>query len=441
MSAAAMYPLLIAILILVNGLFVLAEMALVSSRRARMQAAAERGERGARAALELMDNPSRYLSTIQIVITVSGIVLGMFGETAVAEGLRKWMEEVPALRPHAHAVATVATVTLLTLATLLFAELVPKRLGQMFPEGLARGLAGPMSVVSRVAAPLVAVLTLLTEGVLKLIPFRPRAQDEAAEEEVKALMATGAETGVFHQAEQRIVERVFTLGDQRVKAIMVPRTDIDFLNVNDASARVRVAVATSTHSHFPVCDGSLDKLVGYVHVKDLVKHGLISDEIDLRTLARKPVFIPESATAIKTLEQFQSSGVHLAFVLDEYGVVVGLVTLNDIVKGLLGEATVAGQSQDPMVVKRADGSYLLDGMLGVEELRDLMGVDALPKQDVGGFDTLGGFVLTYLGRIPSTGDAFSFDRYTFEVMDMDRTRVDRVLLTIAREPAQESEEE
>jgi putative hemolysin len=430
------YLFLILILILVNGLFVMAEMALVSSRKGRLQAAAEKGHKGAQTALDLIEHPNRYLSTTQIGITLTSIMLGMFGEASLTEDIGRWLGEYSTIAHAAHSIATGITLVLLTFATLLLAELVPKRLGQINPEGMARMVARPMSWISWISAPLISVLSGLTDLILKLVPVRPASEDHDPQDEVKAILASGAEEGTVGESEQQIVERVFQLGERRVKALMVPRNDIDALDEHDTPHRVRVAVATSSHSHFPVVSGDLDHLVGVVHVKDLVKHGLISDEINLRTLARKPMFVPESATAMRVLEQFKRGGTHIAFVLDEYGVLVGLITLNDLVESMLGEITGAGSSgaPDPLIVRRPDGSYLLDGMVTVAELRQIMGVEKLPGQDVADFDTLGGFVMSYLGRVPSTGDRFSFDRFAFEIMDMDRTRVDRARLTIEPPP-------
>ena len=436
-----MYLLFILILLFINGLFVMAEMALVSSRKGRLQAAADKGDRNARIALDLIEHPNRYLSTTQIGITLTTIVLAMFGEEKLTVDIAAWLAAYPMLAPYIHAIATTITAIVLTFAALLLAELVPKRIGQMNPEGLARAMARPMDWLSRVSSPLIALLSMLTNLILQLVPVRPAHEDHDPQEEVNAILASGAQAGSVHQSEQQIVERVFQLGEQRVKALMVPRNDIDALAENDSLARVRVAVATSSHSHFPVVRGDLDHLVGVVHVKDLVKHGLISDEINLKSLARKPMFVPESATALRVLEQFQRGGTHIAFVLDEYGVLVGLVTLNDLVGAMLGQIAPTGPDaasppSDPLIVKRHEGSWLLDGMVSVAQLKELMNTDQLPRppsQSDTDFDTLGGFVMSYLGRIPATGDRFSFDRYTFEVVDMDRTRVDRVMLDIAPE--------
>lgn len=459
-------------LLVLNALFAMTEMALVSVKKGRLQAAADKGDKRAAKVLTLIANPTRFLSTVQVGITLIAILSGALGEDALADDMAESLRAYPALVPYAKPIALIGTIALLTFVSLVFTELVPKRLAQSHPEPIAKLMAGPMNALSRIASPVIALLALSTDLVLKLIPIRAANDDQGAEEEVKAILASATEEGVFHEAEQQIVERVFKLGDIRVKSLMVPRTDIDYLLADDSIQRIRVAVATSSHSHFPVCKTSLDDLVGYIHVKDLVKHGLISDTVNLGALAQPPVFIPESAFAIKALEKFRDSRVHIAFVIDEYGVVVGLITMNDVLDALLGEVTAPvgsglgsmmgtsglgggrlgerhtgssgaggrGAYEDPLIVRRADGSYLLDGMLPVGDLRALMNVETLPRQDVADFDTLGGFIMSYLRRIPHTGDTFAFERFAFEVLDMDRTRVDKALLTIhppetAQDPA------
>lgn len=423
--------LLIAMLLFVNALFVMAEMAFVSSKKSRLKAMADKGDRAAILALALIDNPTKYLSTVQIGITLTGIVLGMFGEQAIAEDLSAWLTKFPLLKGYERIVAVGITVTLLTLLTLVLAELVPKRLGQLRPETVARFMARPMDLMSRLTAPLVRFLALSTDVIVRLVPVRPRAESEGAEEEVKALIESGTRSGVFHETEQAIVERVFRLGDQRVTSIMVPRADIDALDVSDTVERVRVAIAAAAHSHYPVCKGDLDHIVGVVHVKDLVRHGVISTEINLEQLAKPPMFVPESTPALAVLKRFRDKNAHIAFVIDEYGLVVGLVTLNDITEAILGDVAPPFSSADQLVVERGDGSWLLDGMLSIEELRELMGVEKLDREEEAGFRTLGGFVMTFLGRIPSAGDRFKVGEAEFEVVDMDRTRVDKVILTKA----------
>lgn len=442
-----MYIFLIIALLILTAFFVLAEFAFYSARRARLQAAADRGERTAIIAIALVENPNRYLSTTQIGITLATIALGMYGEASLTADLVEWLASLDVPARYAHPAATATTIIALTGVSLVAAEMVPKRLAQMYPEGLARLLARPIDWLSRLSAPIVAVLSFCTNMLLRFVP-EPKRHEQAAQDEVNAILASGAEQGIIHHAEQQLVERVFELGDRRVKSLMVPRNDIDSLDVGDAPGRIRVAVATSTHSHFPVCDGDLDHLIGVVHVKDLVKHSLMlgggggtaDDALDLRALARKPHFVPESATALRVLEQFKQRNTHIAFVLDEYGVLVGLVTLNDLVEEMLGELPLIGaavpmDAQEPLIVKRTENSYLLDAMLPVDDLKELMGVRALPRQSEADFDTLGGFVIANLGRVPSIGDRLAFGRFTFEVVDMDRTRVDRVMLDIEPPPA------
>jgi putative hemolysin len=424
---------LVIALIVLNAAFVMSEMALVSVRRGRLKARADRGSRGARAAMDLLDKPTRFLSTVQIGITLVGILLGAVGEEALSRRVQAWLANYPALVPYARPIAFGVTIGLLTYVSILLGELVPKRMAQAHPELLASIVARPMRLLSRLAAPAVALLTVSTELVLKFLPDKPAADDQGAEEEVKEILETGKQEGSIHEAEQRIVERVFRLGDLRVKALMVPRTDIDYLHLDDSPARIKVVIAAGSHSHLPVVRTDLDDLAGYVHIKDLVKSGLMSDQIDVASILRPPTFIPENASALKTLSRFRDTGVHVAFVVDEYGGLVGLITLNDILTALLGEIAPAQSTQEPLVVKRADGSYLLDGMLPIDQLVRLMGIapEQLPKRDLGDFDTLGGFVMTYLARIPHTGDSFAFDRYVFEIVDMDRTRVDKVMLSMA----------
>lgn len=459
-----MLLLILVILLAGNAVFVMAEMAMVSARRARLAARAEKGDVKAAAAVALMDRPNTFLSTVQIGITLIGILMGAFGEAAIAEQLEKRLSAVPQVAPYARGVSLAVTVLLLTYASLVFAELVPKRLARAAPETLSSWLAVPMTWISRFAAPAVWVLSASTELLVKLVPLRTPEQDNEAEEEVKALIATGAEQGVFHEGERDLVERVFKMGDQKIRALMVPRTDIDFLRADDTLQRVRVVLATTSHSHYPICETSLDDLVGVVHVKDLVRAGILSDTVDLRALARPPLFIPESTPAIKVLDQFRTSGKHIAFVVDEYGSMRGLITLNDLLEALVGEITPSESARpEPMVVRRADGSYLLDGMLGIGELKEIMDAAELPREGEAGFSTLGGFVMSHLGRIPSTGDYFevaidaskqvvahgaeesgsapsgggedavkaddgSMRVVGFEIVDMDRTRVDKVLM-------------
>lgn len=425
---------LILLLILLNGVFAMTEAALISSRKARLEAMSARGSGGAKRALVLGENPTRFLSTVQIGITLIGIGAGALGEKSIADEIEPLLKDLPLIGRYASVLASIAMVVILTYFSLILGELVPKRLALANPEGVSSVMAGPMSVLARVARPLVAFLSISTDLIVKLFPAKSSADDAHAEAEVRAILATGAQQGVFHESEQKIVERVFRLSDQTARGLMVPRTEIDWLRADDPVGRVRVSVATSSHSHFPVCrsSGGLDELVGVVHVKDLVKSGLITDDVNVGQIARPPVFVPENTPALELLEMFRNNREHIVFVADEHGTLEGLVTLNDVVTAIIGEVSRHDDEDDPMIVRRSENSYLLDGLLGVDDLRRVMGLgedDELPKQEEG-YETLGGLVMTFLGRIPSTGDVFTWKHFRFEVVDMDRKRVDRVMLTL-----------
>ena len=478
--AIALELFLILMLILLNGALAMSEASLMQARRARLETRASRGRgaRGALKALQLIDNPTRFLSTSQVGITLIGIGAGAIGEKSISDRLEPVIREWPLVGPYSAVLASVVMVVLLTYVSLILGELVPKRLAMEAPEAIASAVARPMSALGVFARPLVALLTVSTDVIIRMIPGTTKksaVDEQAAEAEVRAILASGAQEGVFHESEQKIVDRVFRLSDQTAKSLMVPRTDIDWLRSDDPVARIRVAVATSTHSHFPVCRGSggLDELIGVVHVKDLVKAGLISDDVTLEQLATPPLFVPENTPALELLDLFRESHQHIAFVADEHGTLEGLVTLNDVTSAIIGEVSRGGPPEDPMIVERAPGSYLLDGLLPVADLRALLKLhpdQSLPKEDEG-YETLGGMMMTALGRIPAAGDVYEWDtgpqatggrgegdageaargaesesdgssggegsrrpRFRFEVVDMDRTRVDKVMLTVAPEP-------
>lgn len=422
-------------LILLNGLLAMAEAAFIASRKARLAAASERGDRGARIALQLAENPTKFLSTGQVGITMIGILSGAIGERSLVRDLSAWLATFGPIAPYAQIIALLVVVVLLTYISLVLGELAPKRLAMHSPERIASFLAAPMNAIARAASPLVRLLSVSTDGLLRLFGVSPISTDQVTEEEVRAMVEQGAEAGVFEETEQRIVERVFRLSDRVVGELMVPRTEIDWLPADASPDRIRVAVATSPHSHFPVCRDGLDDLIGVVHVKDLVKNGLLTERVELSELIQPPLYIPESLAALKALETFREARTHLAFVTDEYGGLVGLITLNDLVESIVGEVTSVSEGEEPMTVQRADGSWLLDGLLPVDHLRELMEVKKLPKEDEAEYATVGGLVMAYLGRIPRAGDRFEWDRFTFEVMDMGRQRVDKVLLSMRPEPS------
>jgi putative hemolysin len=423
------------VLIALNGLLALSEIAVVSSKRVRLQHAADRGSRGAEAALLLVDSPTRFLSSVQVGITLIGIVAGAFGEATLADDLARLISRSAPLAPYAGIIATLLIVLVVGYLSVVIGELVPKRLALTNPEKFAAGMALPMTLLSRIAHPFVAALSASTDLVLSIFGIKATDKEpDVTPEDIRGLLEHGAETGVFMEKERELVDRIFRLADQRVSALMVPRTEIVWIEADAPPERVRVAVAAESHSHFPVCNKGLDSLLGVVHLKDLVKGGILNPTmpIDLKVLARKPRFVPESMPAIRLLEEFRAGETHIAFVLDEYGMLAGLITLNDIVESLIGHVSRGGEEAEPLAVKRADGSWLLDGALPVGDLKALMEVDRLPHEERTTFNTLAGFVMTHLGRVPRTGDTFTWAAHRFEVVDMDRHRIDKVMLSPVR---------
>lgn len=421
--------LILFILIALNGVFAMAEIAMVSSRRVRLEQAAERGSLGAKAAIALMDSPTRFLSTVQIGITIIGIGAGAFGEAMFSNDLAALLNRFPIIEPYGKAAATAIVVLGITYLSLVVGELVPKRIALSHPEPIAVAMSPMMHVLSRIAAPFVFLLSLSTDLLVRLFPAKVADTATVTEDEVRSLIRKGAASGVFLEKERELVERLFRLADQRVGALMVPRTDIAWLEADASADRIRVAVATSSFSHFPVCKGGLDNLIGVVHLKDMIKAGLLTKSIDLQIVARPPLFVPESMFTLRLLEEFRRSQLHVAFVLDEYGVLTGMITLNDLIEALLGQMTRHGEEIEPLAIQRPDGSWLIDGSLPVAELKAIMGVRRLPGEERTSFHTVAGFIMTYLGRVPRTGATFNYDRFQFEVLDMDRHRIDKVLLS------------
>ncbi|MBL8887155.1 MAG: HlyC/CorC family transporter [Phycisphaerales bacterium] len=429
----------IVVLLLVNALLVAAEIGIVASRKVRLEQAADRGDPGAKSALRLVQNPTRYISTIQIGITMIALSLGALGEASLADRFQVWIaEQFPALKAQAHVLSMVVVVIGLTLVALWFSEILPKRLAMANPERIARWSGAPIGWLATLASPLVWVLTHATDSVLSLMGIRAVNDDAVNEDEVRGLIEKGTEAGVFAESEGEIVDRVFDLADRKVKSLMVPRSEIVWIDAKDDVERVRLVVATSPHSHFPVCNGSLDNLVGMVHVKDLVKFGLVSgldlssDKIKMEELARAPLFVPENTLALKLLDRFRETREHLAIVVDEFGGTEGLVTLNDLVSAIVGDV-VRPEGNQPEIVQRADGSYLVDARLGVADLCRQLEIDEFDREELGeaggDVNTVAGVVLALLGHLPKTGETVEGFGLKFEVVDMDHQRIDKVLVS------------
>ncbi len=432
MKLVAFEILFILLLVLANGIFAMSEMAVVAARKTRLRQLADRGDAKARAALEMAHAPESFLSTIQIGITLVGILAGALGGGTIAGQLAFQMSRVPLLAPYSEALSLGMVVLGITYLALILGELVPKRLALNSPERIAAAVAPSMRTLSRIASPVVRLLGASTTLVLRALGAGRAAEHPVTAEEVKILIEEGTRAGMFEEAEQDMVERVFRLGDRRVSALMTPRLETIWLDANDSSHELRRKISGSVHSWFPVSEGSLDNVLGVVRAKELLTDCIGGQPIELRKASRRPLFVPESMGALKVLELFKQTGTHVALVIDEFGNVEGLVTLNDILEAIVGDMPSAGVPAEPQVVRREDGSWLLDGRLPIDEFRDLFGNREMPEHEKDNYQTLAGFVLTRLGRIPSAADHFEWNGLRFEVMDMDDNRVDKVLVARVR---------
>jgi putative hemolysin len=419
--------LIILLLVVANGVFAMSEIAVVSSRKPRLQHLADEGNRGARRALELAEAPDRFFATVQVGITLVGILTGAFGGATIAANLAETLTRVPRLAPYAHAIALAAVVLGITYLSLIVGELVPKRIGMQHPERIAARVAGPMATLARLASPAVWVLSASTNVVLRVLRL-PRPQEPpVTEAEIKVLLEQGAEAGVFEPGESEMVTRVFRLGDQRVSAVMTPRHRAVWLDAAAPIEEGRAAMAGHRFSRYLLCEGELDEVVGVVDVRDLWVAEVAGEPVrDLRAVARQPLIVPDSLPAMQLLERFRESGMHMALVVDEYGGVAGLATLNDILSEVAGDLTVAGPDR-PAVVRREDGSWLVDGALAVETLRELLGLEER-RGDPREYRSVGGWIFTALARVPAEGDHIDAEGHRLEVVDMDGNRIDKVLV-------------
>lgn len=438
MSSSATAILIILLLILLNGLFALAEMALVSARKARLQEWARQGNQRARAALDLTATPNRFLATVQIGVTLIGILAGAYGGVTVADNLAAYLARFPALAPAAPALAVGIVVAVTTFLTLVLGELVPKRLALGRAERVATLVAGPMRALAWVAAPVVWLLGVSVEGVLRLLRVRPETGVPVSDEEIRILMEQGQAAGVFEETELAMVAQVLRLDNRRVSALMTPRPDIVWLDLETPPEELRRRALESGFSVFPVCRRTLDRVLGILRIKDLLAQGEACWSGDLTASLRPALFVPETMPALRVLEAFRAASSHLALVVDEYGSVQGLVTMNDIMEAIVGEVADDIEPEEPEIVRRADGSYLLDGLLSVDEFKLLFDLSALPGEERGNYQTLGGFVMTQMGRIPRAGETFEWGGLHLEVVDMDGHRVDKVLVTPRQTDAAEA---
>ncbi len=420
---------IIFLLLIINGVFAMSELGILSARKIRLQQKSEEGDKSARVALELAESPNRFLSTVQIGITLVGILAGAFGGATLAERLGVLLARIDWLKPYATGVAFAIVVLLTTYFTLVIGELIPKRLALNNPEKTALAMAKPMRFLSRIAAPVVSLLSASTDFGLRLLGITPPAEPPVTEEEIRVLMEQGTQVGVFEAAEQDMVEGIFRLNARYIDAIMTPRTEIEWLDLSESREEILADLLSSNHSRFPVGVDNLDNVQGILRAKDFLEKLVAGEPFEIRALLVPPLFVPDSMSALKVLELIKEAGVHEALVIDEYGGLLGMVTLYDVLKAIVGDIPGPGDDTEPEAVQREDGSWLLDGLLDIVDLKEILDVDELPEEDRIGFQTLGGFVMSQVGSIPTSGHSFDWNGYKFEILDMDGRRVDKVLVS------------
>lgn len=401
---------------------------MMTSRRSRLQQSASRGNRGAAAALRLADEPTRFLSTVQVGITLIGILSGALAEDAISSEVQRVVALVPWLAGASDGIALVVVVLLITYFSLVVGELVPKRIAMAYPEAVASSIARPLSVLSKVFAVPTRVLSVSTELVLGVLRVKHADGEDVSAEDVRAVVARAASTGVFTSQEHQLFQRIMRLGELIVRDLMVPRSEMVWVDEEMSTEVLRVVVGTSPHSHFPVCRGGPDRVVGVVHIKDLIAYGMLAGrEFRVSAVAQKPLFAPETMPALKLMEEFKRRKTHIAFVVDEYGAVLGLLTLNDVISALVGNIARRGDEPKPTAVRREDGSWLMEGRMALHEAALTLGIEPELEAELPDVSTVAGMVIARLGHIPVVGERTEWAGWRFEVVDMDATRVDQVL--------------
>jgi putative hemolysin len=421
--------LFIVFLIVANGILAMSEIAIVSARRARLQHMALTGSSGAQKALELANNPNNFLSTIQIGITLVGVLAGAFGGATIAEQLAPAIATIPSLAHLSETISIAVVVISITYLSLVIGELVPKRLGLQRAERIATFIARPMTALTKLSRPASAILGASTDVILKILGVvKKTTEPDITEDEIRILIHQGTQAGVFHQSEKEIIERVFIFGDRRVSSFMTPRPDIEWLNLDAPAEEIKNVIKKSLHTRFPVGAGRLNQFVGVVSIRDLFIQILNEQSFNISACVKPALFIPETMNALKALEEFKKTRTQYALIVDEYGTITGLVTLEDMLESIVGDVPSEGGQLEPAIVQREDGSWLVDGLIPLYDLRELFRMYKLFDEEAE-YNTLAGFVLEKLGRIPSIGDHFKARGLRFEVVDLDGKRIDKVLIS------------
>ena len=420
---------IILLLIFANGLFAMSEIAIVTARKPRLRVQAEGGSARASAALRLAENPEDFLSTIQIGITLINILAGVFGEAAITREIEPTIRELPIVGAYSQPVSQGLVVIAITYLTLVMGELVPKRIGLAYAESVSMRVAQPMKLLAWISAPLVKLLSISTRLLLSLLRLQPSSEPNVTVEEVQSLMEQGRESGVFEPINEEMVEQVFRLRERRVNDLMTPRPDVVYLDLEDPIEETRQIIMEKRHSRYPVMKGDEDNVVGFVLARDLLAQALSNEPLDLTPIMRQVLIVPEGLPVLEVLERFKDDKAQLAIIIDEYGELQGLMTFNDLLEEIVGDVPEVGDPDDPKALQRDDGSWLIDGMFPVDDLKEMFNIKMLPEEDENYYQTIGGLIMIYLGRVPTEGDKFEWEKFRFEVVDMDWRRVDKVLLT------------
>jgi putative hemolysin len=424
-------------LILLNGLFSMSEIALVSARKARLETQANKGDQRAKEALELANHPDRFLSTVQIGITLIGILTGIYSGEKLKDDFVNFLNQWPALQPYSSGLATTLIVIIITYFSLILGELVPKRLGLSRPEAIAKTMAKPMNLLSLVTYPFIWLLTISSNLIVRLFKIKADS-NQVTEEEIKAIISEGTEHGAIEEAEQEIIERVFHLGDRNITSLMTHRSDIVWFDVSDNEEKIREKILAEPHTIYPICDGEIDNLKGVVSLKDIY----VSSDITLfKDLMKPALFIPDNNTAYQVMEKFKESKIHSCFIVDEYGSILGLITLNDIMEAIIGDMPQPDDIDDYEIIEREDGTYLIDAQIPFYDFLTRFDKAGWINEEELEFDTLAGCILNEIERIPQTGDKIEWRDFTFEIVDMDGHRIDKVLVTPSQAIMDEMEEE
>ncbi len=428
---------ILSLLIIVNGLFVMVEIALVSVRKSRLESLSNKGDSKAAAALNLAENPEKFLSTAQIGITLISILTGVYSADKFGKHIQPVLENIDFLKEYAATLSTVLVVIVVTFLSIIFGELIPKRIGMLRAEVISRYAAGPINFLSLITYPVIWLLSAISNSIFRLLKIKTNSDNAVTEEEIKAMITEGSDSGAIDEGEKEIIERVFHLGDRNITSLMTHRTDIIWFDCKDTINTIKGRSEAMAFSTFPVCDGSVDDIKGLIYVKDLLRH---SPEVQLKELVKPALFVPENNTAYQLLEKFKATKIHSCFIVNEYGTLEGMITLNDIMEAIVGDVAQDGQ-EEYEIIERADGTFLVEAQIHFYDFLSYFQKGDWLKEGEQDFDTLAGFALHQLEHIPVAGEIFEWKDFTFEIMDMDGQRIDKILVTISEDLKNELEEQ